>query len=101
MSSHRAPITQPASKDPNNWESLTNKEATIRAKAVEKGHEPHDWRWMFNKVFKTNKAYPKSMRENVEATNTAGTSNQDPQFRSSQVHDAPVNTEHHHSTHIA
>ncbi|KAG8828588.1 hypothetical protein FRC17_007494 [Serendipita sp. 399] len=66
--SSNIPLHEPVGSDPNNWTTLTNSEANVRAKAVEKGHTPHDWRYAVKKVFHTDKAYPEEVRETLNAT---------------------------------
>ncbi|KAG8765235.1 hypothetical protein FRB91_005104 [Serendipita sp. 411] len=66
--SSNIPLHEPVGTDTDNWTSLSNSEAHIRAKAVEKGHTPHDWRHAVNKVFHTDKAYPKDVRETLKNT---------------------------------
>ncbi|CAG7847986.1 SubName: Full=Uncharacterized protein {ECO:0000313/EMBL:CCA75560.1} [Serendipita indica DSM 11827] len=72
MSDHsHIPLHEPVGKETENWTSLTDKEAKVRAKAVEKGHEPHDWRHMANKILHTNKAYPEEARGALDITPTS------------------------------
>ncbi|KIM32709.1 hypothetical protein M408DRAFT_20072 [Serendipita vermifera MAFF 305830] len=77
-SNSNIPLHEPVGTDTNNWTTLSKEEAKIRAKAVQKGHEPHDWRWAYNKTFKTDKAYPESLRPVVNSSGNVPAGDEQP-----------------------